>query len=243
MELTFWESFWLVLKLASPIATLKLYIAIQSLRFYGVFNLYRNRELIFNHSIFSKLDRLYTDQELFNRISDIARREIFKDVFKAEIHGLNEIILSFRESLYSDYGFFKFMFKNKRLDSRSMMDIFLRLYNAHRDKLEKQIRFKLIRGGLEPSRIIYIIQKFYEFTDENSFMLREKIAILKNRNNLFFVITDLFDRLEIEIEASRKFLPGKFQTLNGRLDGINYKGYETFNESKPKVKISEDVMI
>lgn len=243
MELTFWESFWLVLKIASIPAALKLYIVLQSFKFYGVYNLYRNREVIFNHPLFSKLDRLYTDQELFNRVTDTARREIFKDVFKAEIHGINEIILSFRESIYADDGLIRFIFRNKRLDSKFIMENFLRLYNAHRDKLEKQIRFKLLRGGLEQSRIIYIVQKFYEFTDENSFVLREKIEILKNRNNLFFVVMDLLGQLEIEIEASRKFLPAKFLKLNGRLDGVIYKGYESFQETNPKVKASEEVTI
>ena len=130
---------------------------------------------------------------------------------------------------------------HRYLDSKHLMELFLRLHNAHRDKLEKQIRMKLKRGGLDNQRIIFITQKFYEFTEENSFMFREKLEILKKRNNLYYVIIDLLDRIEIEIESEKKFLPMKFMKLNGKLDNLIYKGYESFQESNAKIKIIPEV--
>jgi hypothetical protein len=224
------ENIYLILKIISIPAALKLYIMVQSLRLYGVYKLYQNRELISNHNLFNKLDRLYTDQELFNRIPDTARREIFKDIFKIQIQELNNIMISFRSHIYCKDTFFGFMNQHKNLDSKNLMSFFARLYNAHRDKLEKQIRFKLRRGGLNTDKIIFITQKFYEFTEENSFMLREKLEVLKERNNVYFCVLDLLDRIEIEVEAVKKFLPKKFSGLNGKLDNIIYKSYESYHE-------------
>jgi SOS response regulatory protein OraA/RecX len=241
MEFLNIDNAWLIIKLLSIPAALKMYILIQSLRMYGVYNLYKHKDIIFNHNIFTKLDRLYTDQELFNKIADTARREIFKDVFKIDIQSLNEILLSFRDIIYREETFIGFMRYHRYLDSKHLMELFLRLHNAHRDKLEKQIRMKLKRGGLDNQRIIFITQKFYEFTEENSFMFREKLEILKKRNNLYYVIIDLLDRIEIEIESEKKFLPMKFMKLNGKLDNLIYKGYESFQESNAKIKIIPEV--
>ena len=234
------DNLWLILKIVSFPAFLKLYIFVQSLRIFGVYNLFKYINEIFSHKIFSKLDRLYTDQELFNKIPDVARREIFKDVFKVEIQGINEILLSFREHIYLKENIFQFMLHNKDLDSKSLMNLFLRLYNAHKDKLEKKIRFKLSRGGLDSTRIIYITQKYYEFTDETTFLLRKKIDILAERQNLYYSVIDILDRIEIEIEAQKYYLPNKFTKLNGKLDNIIYKGYESFNESGKHKVIKEN---
>jgi len=65
---------------SSPVIV-KVYVMLQSFRVYALWNLFNNKERIFNHDIFKHLDHLYTDEELFNRIPDHARREIFKDVF------------------------------------------------------------------------------------------------------------------------------------------------------------------
>lgn len=234
------DDFWLIIKIVSFPAFLKLYILIQSLRIYGVYNLWKNKEDIFNHKIYSKLDRLYTDQELFNKIEDIARREIFKDIFKLEIQGLNEVLLFFREHIYVDGNILKFMLHNKGLDSKALMSLFLRLFNAHRDKLEKKIRFKLARGGLDSKRIIYVTQKYYEFTDETTFLLRKKLEILEGRKNLYYSVMDILDRIEIEIEAQKFYLPNKFSKLNGKLDNIVYKGYESYNESGKYATVNSD---
>lgn len=240
MELTALDIFWFLVKFVSGLAAFKLYLMLQSLRFYGVYNLYKNRANVFSHPIFSKLDRLYTDQELFNTIPDIARREIFKDVFKSEVVGLIDVILRFRESLYDDYGFFRFMFKHRRLTEISLMETFLRSYNAYRDKLEKQLRHKLLRGGLDSKRAIFVTQKFYEFTNEHSHMIREKIEIIKARKNMYHGIIDLLDDICIIVDAEKKSLPKNFSSLNGRLDGVLYKGYDSFIESNSNIKSLED---
>ena len=224
MELDSLGIFWSFLKVISIPAALKLYVVIQSFRIYGVYNLYRFRHNVFSHSVFSKLDRLYTDQELFNRVSDITRREVFKDIYKIEVSGINDMLLAFREEIYKDYSFFNFMYRNKSLDCDTAMSLFLRLYNAHRDKLEKYIKISLRKGGIQRDTALYLVQKYYEYTDENSFILRSKVELLRKRNNLYYVLLDLFDRLEIEIDASKFFLPLKFSKLNGELDNISYKG-------------------
>lgn len=221
----------LILKILSIPAVLKLYIVVQSLRFYGVYTLYKNKDLIINHDIFNKLDRLYTDQELFNKISDVARKEIFKDIFKIQIQELNNILIDFRDHIYKQSNFFTFMRFHKNLDSKNIINFFSRSYHAHRDKLAKKIKFKLKSGGLDSNKIIFITQKFYEFTEENSFMLTEKMEILKNRKNSYFCVIDLLDRIEIEIEALKKFLPEKFSKLNGKLNDVSYKSYESIKES------------
>lgn len=243
MELTAWESFWILIKLLYVPAAIKVYILLQSLKLYGVYNLYQRKESVFNHSIFVKLDSLYTDQELFNQVTDPARREIFKDVFKTDIQGLNDIILSFRETVYLNEGFLKFLFRLRKFDNTSLVNLFLRLYNAHRDKLEKQIRFKLQRGGLDVKRVNYVIQKFYEFTAKSSFTFREKLENIKKRDNLYYAVVDLLDALSTQIEADRRFLPEEFLKLNGRLDNIVYKGFDAFQESDYKSAIEKEVVI
>ncbi len=226
-DLTTWENFWLTLKLLSIPTALKLWVWFQSLRMYGVYRLFDNRNFICNHEIFNELDKLYTDQELFNRIPDIARREIFKDVFKVEVSSFNEILIAFREYIYKEENFFRFMWKHRKLDSKNLMSLFLRFYNAHRDKIAKKMKFKLKSGGLDNSRIMFITQKYYEFTEENSYAFRKKIEILKERNNMYYSVIDILDRIEIEIEIRKIFLPEKFLKLNGKLNDIIYKGEVT----------------
>ena len=127
---------------------------------------------------------------------------------------------------------------HKYLDSNTLVELFLKLYNAHRDKMELAIRKKLIRGGLDKNIIIFITQKYYEFTAQNSYLLRGKLEILKTRKNLFFTIMDILDLLKIEIESQKIFLPLKFWGLNGKLDGITYKTYQS--ETRTKIKVASD---
>lgn len=239
MEVLNLDNFYIFVKLLSFPAFLKIYFLIQSLRMYGVYKIFANRDKIFKHKIFETLDRLYTDEELFNKIPDIARKEIFKDVFKLEVYSLNDILLYFRNHIFAYESFFKFMQYHKYLDSSILVELFLRLYNAHRDKMEIAIRKKLVRGGLERNTIIFITQKYYEFTAQNSYLLRSKLEILKTRKNLFFTIIDILDLLEIEIQSQRIYLPLKFMSLNGKLDGITYKTF--LAETKTKIKTVEGV--
>ncbi|MBK8393656.1 MAG: hypothetical protein IPL26_00175 [Leptospiraceae bacterium] len=239
MEFLTWENIWLILKILSVPTVLKLYLWFQSLRMYGVYNIFASRERIFKHEIFDTLDRLYTDEELFNKIPDIARKEIFKDIFKLEVYSLNDILLYFRNYIFLHESFFKFMQYHRYLDSSALVELFLKLYNAHRDKMELAIRKKLIRGGLDKNIIIFITQKYYEFTAQNSYLLRGKLEILKTRKNLFFTIMDILDLLKIEIESQKIFLPLKFMSLNGKLDGIVYKTYQS--ETRTKIKVYEEV--
>lgn len=231
---------WLVLKILSIPAVLKLYLLMQSLRMYGVYRLFMNRENIYSHEIFTMLDKLYTDEELFNRISDTARREIFKDVLKVEVMSLNEILIAFREYIYKEDNFFRFMFSNRHLDGKSLMRLFLRFYNAHRDKVGKKIKIKLKVGGLDQKRIMYITQKYYEFTEENSYILRKKIELLRDRQNMFFSVTDILDRIKIEIESRKIFFPEKFSKLNGKLNHVTYKGYDSFTETNSKLQVIQE---
>lgn len=236
-EIITWSNLWLILKILSIPTILKLWIWFQSLRMYGVYKLYANREVIYNHEIFKELDRLYTDQELFNKISDNARREIFKDVFRVEISGLNEILISFRDYVYKEEEFLRFMRSHRKLDGRNLIDLFLRYYNAHRDKIGKKIKIKLKSSGLDNSRILYIIQKYYEFTEENSCGLRERLQFLRARTNMYYSIKDLLEYIEIEIQLRRIFLPEKFIKLNGKLNNITYKGYESYIETNGKIHV------
>ncbi|HNI90958.1 MAG TPA: hypothetical protein PKX55_22585, partial [Leptospiraceae bacterium] len=65
-----WSNVWLTLKILSLPTVLKLWVWFQSLRMYGVYRLFMNRENIFNHEVYMTLDKLYTDEELFNRVTD-----------------------------------------------------------------------------------------------------------------------------------------------------------------------------
>lgn len=220
---------------SSPVIV-KVYVMLQSFRVYGLWNLFSNKEKIFNHEIFKRLDHLYTNEELFNRIADHARREIFKDVFKAKISSLLDILIHFRANIYSEDTFIKFVSHHRHLDNMQLMQLFIRLYNGHRDKLHKQIIRKLKLNDLDKEVSVYISQKFYEFTAQISFSLRERIIQLSYRKNMLFCILDVLDALEIHIKSEEYFLTEQFLSLNGKLNGIKYKGYETFHMTNHKIK-------
>lgn len=226
---------WTVIKLLSLPAVLKLYIFTQSLHIYGIYILFKNKEDVYKHSIFNQLDKLYTDQELFNKIKDSARREIFKDIFKIEISSINETLLGYRDIIYLHDKLFKFLYFHRYLENKNNIDLFLRLYDAHRDKIEKKIFSKLIGNGLDKARAKYVIHKYYEFTSESSFLFKKKMEILKTRKNIFFSVMDMFDEIEMIVETNKHYLPIKFASLNGRLDGITYKGYRSHTETKNKI--------
>lgn len=223
---------------SSPLIV-KVYVMLQSFRIYGLWNLYKNKSKIYNHKIFKKLDHLSTDEELFNRIADSARREIFKDVFKSKVSSLMDILLHFRESIYSKDSLYEFLRHHKHLDNAQLMHLFIRLYNGHRDKLNKIIIRKLRMNELEKDKAVYIAQKFYEFTASLSFCLRQKISQLTERKNMYFCVLDILDALQIHIEAEEIFLTDQFLSLNGKLNGVTYKGYDSFTMSNHKIKAIE----
>jgi hypothetical protein len=223
---------------SSPVIV-KVYVMLQSFRLYGLWNLYQNKKQIYNHNIFKLLDHLSTDEELFNRIPDSARREIFKDVFKAKVSSIMDILLHFRETIYFKDSLFQFLRHQRYLDNSQLMHLFIRLYNAHRDKLNKIIIRKLRFNELDKDKAVYVAQKFYEFTAELSFCLRKKINQLSNRKNMLFCILDVLDALEIHIEAEKLFLTEQFLSLNGKLNGVTYKGYDSLEMTNHKIRALE----
>lgn len=220
---------------SSPVIV-KVYVMLQSFRVYALWNLFNNKERIFNHDIFKHLDHLYTDEELFNRIPDHARREIFKDVFRAKISSLLDILLYFRSFIYSEDFLLKFINHHRHLDNAQLMQLFIRLYNSHRDKLHKNIIRKLRLNGLEKEIALFVAQKFYEFTAQLSFSLRERIFQLSNRKNMLYCILDVLDALEIHIKSEENFLTEQFLSLNGKLNGVSYKGFESLHMTNHKIK-------
>jgi|JI10StandDraft_1071094.scaffolds.fasta_scaffold20923_9 hypothetical protein len=220
---------------SSPVIV-KVYVMLQSFRLYGLWNLYQNKKQIYNHNIFKLLDHLSTDEELFNRIPDSARREIFKDVFKGKVSSIMDILLHFRETIYFKDSLFQFLRHQRYLDNSQLMHLFIRLYNAHRDKLNKIIIRKLRFNELDKDKAVYVAQKFYEFTAELSFCLRKRINQLAGRKNMLFCILDVLDALEIHIEAEKLFLTEQFLSLNGKLNGVTYKGYDSLEMTNHKVK-------
>ena len=219
-----WEIFLSISKWLSIPLVIRLYISIQSLHVYGIYQLYSLRETLKNHRIFLLLDSLYNNQDLFNRVSDPVRKELFTDIFKIEVLELAEILLSFRSLLYKeDKNVFNFVLKNKNLDNEILLNLFNRLYRNYRDKVGKRIRAKLKLHGLEEETISYIVFKFYEFTSKSAFRVSLKLENLKKRKNVFFAVLDIFDELHSEVEINLKFLPIEFNSLNGKLNGIVYK--------------------
>ncbi len=223
---------------SSPVIV-KVYVMLQSFRVYGLWNLFRNKEKVFTHEIFRKLDHLYTNEELFNKIPDHARKEIFKDVFKAKISSILDILLYFRSNIYSEDSLIKFLSHHRHLDNIQLMNLFIRLYNGHRDKLHKQIIRKLRFNQLDKEKAVYIAQKFYEFTAQISFVLRQRITQLSYRKNMLFCVLDILDALKIHIEAEEVFLTDQFISLNGKLNDVTYKGYESHHMTNHKIKAIE----
>lgn len=203
---------------------IRLYISLQSLKIYGIYQLYSLRKLIKSHEVFKILDSLYSNEDLFNSIYDTDRKELFTDIFKIEVLELATILISFRDIIYSyDSNVFRFIYKNKDLSNENLVNYFLRLHRNYRDKVAKRIRIKLKSNGVQEDTISYIVYKFFEFTSKSSFRVQRKLEILKNRRNIFFAVLDIFDELRLEVEINLKYLPLEFNSLNGKLDNLNYK--------------------
>lgn len=220
---------------SSPVIV-KVYVMLQSFKVYGLWNLYKNKDSIIKHEIFKILDHLSTDEELFAKIQDSARREIFKDVFKCKILSLLDILIDFRETIYTKNYFFQFLQLHRYLDNDQLMQLFIRLYNAHRDKLNSNITKKLRFNKLDKDTSLYIAQKFYEFTAQLSFCLRQRVIQISNRKNILFCILDILDALVIYIQAEENFLTNQFLTLNGKLNNVKYKGYTSLYITNHKIQ-------
>lgn len=225
-----------LLTIIKVFALLKVWVWMQGLRIYGVYMLYRKKEEIFKHAVYINLDSLYTDEELFNTIPDRVRREIFRDIFRIEVMSLNDIMHSFRDIVYAHKSFLGFMQYHKSLSSFTMIELFLQLYNAHRDKLGNEIQRRLRKNGIDKDTALYIVHKFYSFTKRTSAGIRNRLELQKaESNNLYHVVKAIFREVKTEIELEKDYLPEDFSTLNGRLDNILYKGQRTKIETNPNI--------
>lgn len=223
---------WILIKLGVYILTalgfFKIYLVVQGLRIYGIYNLFIKKDAILNHPVFAHLDDLYNKEDIFFLIEDPVRREIFRDMFRVELISLSDTILTFRDYIFP-YGiksFWKFIEYHKKTESKEIVAKFIRLIEqSHRDKLNRLFKKKLYNGGLEKEVTNYIIMKYYENTKESHFSIRQKLEILKDRVNMLFVIIDILDMALIQIEGRQIFYPSYVSKMNGKLDNISYKHY------------------
>jgi hypothetical protein len=186
---------------------------------------YRNKNKFMNHDIFHKIHEILNNRTIENSIIDIAKKEIAKDIIEIEVKIVKKIL---KMNL-------KFIFKGSLMDyiksystfsSGNLVNLFRNEYLESRSLFLQMARQRLTKNGyMSQEHFNSFMIVYLEFSAVYEIMIIENLEALSKKKNIYSTLWVIMDCFEVLLEVIYKTISHKINLMNGRVHGINYKGY------------------
>jgi len=218
-----WEVMNLLFYGGGLIALLKLTVWFYSQKIFSFYYVYRNRSRFESHAVFKLIDELYLKNSIGVSVFDLTKKEILSDLFEIELikvrqcltMNLSRIIRPSLKEYFSGWGNF--------LSEKIVMNFYLD-YIETKTTAEQMAKNRFLNSGMSHDDFIRLWSLYREITLDFELIIGEVLLRYRKHKDVYRVLTFILDDFRMLVEIKFKSLPSKFNRLNGRSYGIQYKG-------------------
>jgi hypothetical protein len=197
---------------------------LQGFRIISFVRVYWNKKEFLNHSVFYKINDLLKNKFLINTINDLGKKEIANDLIHLEILRVKQILKNNLKFLFKK-NVINYLQSFSEFDSATISKLFINEFINSKSQMESFARNKLTRNNQMSQQDFNRFWPVYvEFTNIYEMVLHESIHLYLNRKNVYGSLWDILDHFEMLVELMSKTLGHQINSMNGRLDGVTYKG-------------------
>lgn len=204
---------------------LKALVYMNGWRIFSFLRVYWNKDRLFNHKLFNKIDFLIKSGYLVYNVKDIAKKEIAKGLVIIELFRIKQIL---KNNL-------KIILKNNLKDyiksfsefkAENVVSLFINEYTESRAVSKEFARRKITKNSFMTQEDFNRFWSLYsEISITYEVSIFESLVNLKHRKNIYQTLWHILDNFEVLVELIFKTVGHNINIMNGRSYGIKYKGY------------------
>ena len=218
-----WEILNLLFYGGGLIALLKITVWFYSQKIFSFYYVWIHRERFNQHPIFVLIDELYRKNSIAFSVFDLTKKEILSDLFEIELIkirqcvkiNLSKIIKSNLKEYLTSWDRF--------LSEKIVMDFYLD-YIENRDGAEQMAKNRFLNSGMSHENFVRLWAIYREICIDFELIMGEVLLRYRHYKDVYRVLSFILDDFQMLVEIKFKSLPSKFNRLNGRSYGIEYKG-------------------
>ena len=205
-------------------AFLKISIWIYSQRIFSFYWMYKHKKRFYTHKLFDLIDSFQSyKKDVATGVLDPVKKEIVSDLFHLELAKMKQIVKSNLDKLFKS-NFKEYINSFPKFDMENIINDFYYDYMESREALEIKARLKFTKLGMSQEDFNRLWGLYEEIFQDYLIILLESFNKYRSHKDIYRATFFLLDDYYMLIEIIYKSLPHKFNRLNGRSYGIQYKG-------------------
>ena len=218
--------FQIIFSVATIISGLKFILLANGMRLLSFIRVYKNKKKYYNHPIFYYIEDILKVNYVKNSVLDMARKELVSDILELEIKILKRV-LRMNMSYIFKKSLIKYIKNYSNFKNHTIVKLFREEYLGSREEFISRARDKLTMNNYmsqkDFNKFILIYLEYYAIYEIH---LLESLETLSERKNIYATLWDILDMYNVYLQTIYKTISHKFNLMNSRVYGIEYKGHK-----------------
>jgi hypothetical protein len=212
-------------------------IYINSMRIFSFIKIYPNKNKYINHSVFYVIDRILRGSYITASIYDLGKKAIAEDLIHLEVFRVKQILKNNLKFIINRNKF-QYLKSFNQLKIDKVVLLFINEYIESKSLMEIFARNKMTRNNYMSQDDFNRFWKVYkEHTSDLGIGIYDSLNKLLRRKNLYECLFHILDEFETHVEVYEKTIAKRLNSMNGRIDGICYKGFIIGEKNNAKNRI------
>lgn len=202
----------------------KMILVLYSTRLFSFYWVYRHKDRFYNHKVFTLIDSLRNTEYIAIGVMDTVKKDIIADIFKIEIKQLKKTLRMILRKVFKN-NITEYTSSFSDFEIKSIVYMFhIEFYNS-RSLVELVARSRFTNyGGMTHDDFNKFWKLYCEIMQDYELVIMESLHKYKNHKDIYQAMFFMLDDFLMLVEIMYKSFAGKFNRLNGRSNGIVYKG-------------------
>jgi hypothetical protein len=208
------------------IGFIKVILLLNGWRIYSFYRVYKHRDRFLSHPVFKKIDYLLKSNIETAQLKNLARKELANDILRVELFRIKQILKNNLKFILKQSSR-DYLYSYKDFTSKYISELFIKEFMDYKSMQHSFARNKLTKNDyMSQDDFNRFWHVYLEYSMTYEIIVYESLSIYHDKKNLYGVLWAILDHFEILVEIISKTTAHKVNIMNGRVVGIQYKGYK-----------------